>query len=128
MQLTAEVSGASLEQAEERLRRPGVTVAPRKMWPSALTNLGIDLKGKITEATVIGVIGGRLVVVALNRMALPQGLHAPFVATAALVIFGVTGDLSRKKLMPAIYDLANRGLLRVLRRGMQWVEPAAGTM
>ena len=38
---------------------------------------------------VIGVIGGRLVVVALNRMALPQGLHAPFVTTAALVIFGV---------------------------------------
>ena len=29
----------------------------------------------------------------------------------SLVIFGVTGDLSRKKLMPAIYDLANRGLL-----------------
>jgi glucose-6-phosphate 1-dehydrogenase len=28
-----------------------------------------------------------------------------------LVIFGVTGDLARKKLMPAIYDLANRGLL-----------------
>ncbi|MQA60090.1 MAG: glucose-6-phosphate dehydrogenase [Actinophytocola sp.] len=30
---------------------------------------------------------------------------------ASLVIFGVTGDLARKKLMPAIYDLANRGLL-----------------
>ena len=29
----------------------------------------------------------------------------------SLVIFGVTGDLSRKKLMPAVYDLANRGLL-----------------
>jgi glucose-6-phosphate 1-dehydrogenase len=29
----------------------------------------------------------------------------------ALVIFGVTGDLARKKLIPAIYDLANRGLL-----------------
>ncbi len=28
-----------------------------------------------------------------------------------VVIFGVTGDLARKKLMPAIYDLANRGLL-----------------
>jgi cell volume regulation protein A len=38
---------------------------------------------------VVGVIGGRLVVLALNRMALPQGLHAPFVTTAALVIFGV---------------------------------------
>lgn len=28
-----------------------------------------------------------------------------------MVIFGVTGDLARKKLLPAIYDLANRGLL-----------------
>ncbi|MGB4136629.1 MAG: glucose-6-phosphate dehydrogenase [Microbacterium sp.] len=37
----------------------------------------------------------------LNRIAGPS----------ALVIFGVTGDLSRKKLMPAVYDLANRGLL-----------------
>jgi glucose-6-phosphate 1-dehydrogenase len=37
----------------------------------------------------------------LNRIAGPS----------ALVIFGVTGDLSRKKLMPAVYDFANRGLL-----------------
>ena len=29
----------------------------------------------------------------------------------AMVIFGVTGDLARKKVVPAIYDLANRGLL-----------------
>ena len=29
----------------------------------------------------------------------------------ALVMFGVTGDLAQKKLLPAIYDLANRGLL-----------------
>ncbi len=29
----------------------------------------------------------------------------------ALVLFGVTGDLARKKLLPALYDLANRGLL-----------------
>jgi glucose-6-phosphate 1-dehydrogenase len=32
-------------------------------------------------------------------------------APCALVVFGVTGDLSRKKLIPAVYDLANRGLL-----------------
>lgn len=37
----------------------------------------------------------------LPRIAGPSGL----------AIFGVTGDLSRKKLMPAVYDLANRGLL-----------------
>jgi glucose-6-phosphate 1-dehydrogenase len=30
---------------------------------------------------------------------------------ASLVIFGVTGDLARKKLMPAVYDLMHRGLL-----------------
>ncbi|MDG3015923.1 glucose-6-phosphate dehydrogenase [Speluncibacter jeojiensis] len=29
----------------------------------------------------------------------------------SLVIFGVTGDLARRKLMPAVYDLASRGLL-----------------
>ncbi|WP_026461118.1 glucose-6-phosphate dehydrogenase [Schaalia suimastitidis] len=36
----------------------------------------------------------------------------PRIAPAcSLVIFGITGDLARKKLVPAIYDLANRGLL-----------------
>jgi glucose-6-phosphate 1-dehydrogenase len=29
----------------------------------------------------------------------------------ALVVFGITGDLATKKLIPAVYDLANRGLL-----------------
>ncbi|HMA46815.1 MAG TPA: glucose-6-phosphate dehydrogenase [Frankiaceae bacterium] len=29
----------------------------------------------------------------------------------ALVVFGATGDLARKKLIPAVYDLANRNLL-----------------
>ena len=33
------------------------------------------------------------------------------VGPCGLIIFGVTGDLARKKLMPAVYDLANRGLL-----------------
>lgn len=32
-------------------------------------------------------------------------------APSALVLFGVTGDLARKKLLPAMYDLVNRGLL-----------------
>ena len=30
---------------------------------------------------------------------------------SSVVMFGVTGDLARKKLLPAIYDLHNRGLL-----------------
>ena len=40
--------------------------------------------------TIIGLIGGRAITFVLNRLDLPQGLHAPFVATAALVVFGLT--------------------------------------
>jgi ATP-dependent DNA helicase RecQ len=60
IELPSEVSGAALEEAGQRLRRPGVTIAPRKMWPSALTNLGIDLKGKIAEGAEPGRAVGRL--------------------------------------------------------------------
>jgi glucose-6-phosphate dehydrogenase len=37
----------------------------------------------------------------LQRIAGPCGI----------VLFGITGDLSRRKILPALYDLANRGLL-----------------
>ena len=47
-----------------------------------------------------------------NPLRREQDRRLPRVAgPCGLVIFGVTGDLSRKKLMPAVYDLANRGLL-----------------
>ncbi|QAY70913.1 glucose-6-phosphate dehydrogenase [Xylanimonas protaetiae] len=47
-----------------------------------------------------------------NPLRDPRDLRLPRIAgPSGLVIFGVTGDLSRKKLMPAVYDLANRGLL-----------------
>src|SRR5713226_5867311 len=39
--------------------------------------------------TLFGIVGGRTIVVVLNRLALAQGLHAPFVTTSALVIFGL---------------------------------------
>jgi len=45
--VAAEVSAESVQAAEARLARPGVVVEPRKMWPTALANLGIDLRGKI---------------------------------------------------------------------------------
>ncbi|MBV9532414.1 MAG: potassium/proton antiporter [Bradyrhizobium sp.] len=51
---------------------------------------------------IVGVFGGRLVVLALNRIALPQGLHAPFVTTAALVIFGAT-QIGRASGFLAVY-------------------------
>src|SRR6202163_956553 len=39
--------------------------------------------------SLLGILGGRTIVLALNRLDLAQGLHAPFVATSALVIFGL---------------------------------------
>ncbi len=47
-----------------------------------------------------------------NPLRDPEDRRLPRIAgPCGLVLFGVTGDLSRKKIMPAIYDLANRGLL-----------------
>ena len=51
-----------------------------------------------------------------NPLREPGDLRLPRIAgPCGLVIFGVTGDLARKKLMPAVYDLSNRGLLPELR-------------
>lgn len=48
----------------------------------------------------------------MNPLRDPQDRRLPRIPEpCALVIFGVTGDLARKKLIPAVYDLANRGLL-----------------
>src|SRR5438270_10426349 len=47
-----------------------------------------------------------------NPLRDPRDRRLPRVPNpCALVVFGVTGDLARKKLIPAVYDLGNRGLL-----------------
>ncbi len=47
-----------------------------------------------------------------NPLRDPQDRRLPRIAgPCSLILFGVTGDLARKKLIPAVYDLANRGLL-----------------
>jgi len=47
-----------------------------------------------------------------NPLRDPEDLRLPRIAgPSSLVVFGVTGDLARKKLLPAVYDLVNRGLL-----------------
>jgi cell volume regulation protein A len=53
----------------------------------------ISLLREAILGTIIGLIGGRAIVFVLNRLGLAQGLHAPFVATGALVIFGLTEAL-----------------------------------
>src|SRR5213083_1181264 len=66
----------------------GVLLTAMITAPVARYVLDLNWTEALLLGAVVGVIGGRLVVLALNRVALPQGLHAPFVTTAALVIFG----------------------------------------
>jgi len=74
--LSADLSDEALTEATARLARPGVPVEPRKMWPTALANLGIDLKGKIAE----GASEGRAVA-RLTDLGHGQSLRALFAPT-----------------------------------------------
>ena len=58
--LSDTVSEAAIEDASAQLARPGVVLPARKMWPTALANLGIDLKGKIADAAEEGRAVARL--------------------------------------------------------------------
>jgi len=56
-----------------------------KSWPS----IAITLAAKALGGGAIGWAGGRVTAQVLNRVDLPQGLHAPFVMAIALVVFGL---------------------------------------
>jgi cell volume regulation protein A len=58
-------------------------------WPHVIASLAREA----ILGTVFGVVGGRAIVLVLNRLVLAQGLHAPFVTTSALVIFGLAEAL-----------------------------------
>ncbi len=58
--LSTEVSDEAIGEARTRLGRPGVVIEPRSMWPTALGNLGLDLKGRIGEGAEPGRAVARL--------------------------------------------------------------------
>ena len=64
-------------------------LAVNQPWYAVLNELAVQAVGGL----VTGLIGGRVIVMALNRLELPQGLHAPLVMTGVLVMFGVTQSL-----------------------------------
>jgi ATP-dependent DNA helicase RecQ len=66
------VSEAAVANAGDRLSRPGVALQPRKLWPTALANLGVDLGGRIAGAEE-----GR-VVARLTDLGLGQALRDIF--------------------------------------------------
>jgi ATP-dependent DNA helicase RecQ len=59
---SAEVSAESAAATGERLRRPGVDVAPRKQWPTGMASLDVPLTGRISkdEQAATGRVLGRL--------------------------------------------------------------------
>ena len=75
--VSTEVSGEALEAARERLARPGVPVEPRKLWPTGLAAMGLDLKGKIAPPAEEGRVVARL-----TDLGYGQQLRALFAAGA----------------------------------------------
>src|SRR5215471_13083042 len=66
-----------------------LALASNQPWYTVLNELAVEAIG----GAIIGLLGGRVTVIALNRLELPQGLHAPLVMTLALVVFGVAQAL-----------------------------------
>jgi ATP-dependent DNA helicase RecQ len=92
--LSTTVSQTAVASAGDRLSRPGVALQPRKLWPTALANLGIDLKGKISGAEE-----GR-VVARLTDLGLGQALRdlfrpdAPDQVVPVPLVHGVVATLA----------------------------------
>jgi ATP-dependent DNA helicase RecQ len=59
---TSDVSEQAVATSRAELSRPGVVVEPRRMWPTGLAAIGLDLSGKIatTEVAEAGRAIGRL--------------------------------------------------------------------
>src|SRR5262249_59394400 len=55
--------------------------------PQPWSVIATGFLAKALGGAIIGILGGRGIVLVLNRLALPQGLHAPFVTTGALAVF-----------------------------------------
>lgn len=94
--LSAAVSDAAVAEAEARLSRPGVPVEPRKMWPTSLANLGIDLRGKIAEGAEEGRAVARLTDLgygqALRELFAPATEDGPVPLPLVNAVIEVLGD------------------------------------
>jgi len=96
LELSTEVSVAAIVEAGARLARPGVVVEPRKMWPTALANLGIELKGKIAEGAEEGRAVARLTDLghggALRALFAPSTPDGPVPVPLVRAVVEVLGD------------------------------------
>ncbi|MCX4716444.1 RecQ family ATP-dependent DNA helicase [Streptomyces virginiae] len=98
---TAEVSSTALDTARGELGRPGVELEPRKMWPTGLAAVGVDLKGRIPagEQAATGRALGRLSDIGwgnrLRPMLAPQAPDQPIPDDVAQAVVAVLADWAR---------------------------------
>ncbi|MZD07947.1 RecQ family ATP-dependent DNA helicase [Streptomyces sp. SID5785] len=95
------VSPEALASARGELGRPGVEVEPRKMWPTGLAAVGIDLKGRIPagEQAASGRALGRLSDIGwgnrLRPMLTPQAGDGPVPDDVARAVVEVLADWAK---------------------------------
>jgi len=77
--LSTEVDAQALVAARSRLERPGVGIGARRMWPTAMASLGIDLRGRIPADEQAS--GGRAVA-RLTDLGWGEALRTVFAADA----------------------------------------------
>ncbi|MFI8993963.1 RecQ family ATP-dependent DNA helicase [Streptomyces sp. NPDC053542] len=98
---TAEVSPAALDAARGELGRAGVVVEPRRMWPTGLPAIGVDLKGRIPagEQASAGRALGRLSDIGwgnrLRPLLTPQAPDGPVPADVLDAVVGVLADWAK---------------------------------
>ncbi|MEU6768285.1 RecQ family ATP-dependent DNA helicase [Streptomyces sp. NPDC046853] len=98
---TDAVSSGALDTARGELVRAGVDVEPRKMWPTGLAAVGVDLKGRIPagEQASTGRALGRLSDIGwgnrLRPMLAPQAPDGPVPDDVANAVVGVLADWAK---------------------------------
>ncbi|MFC8435010.1 RecQ family ATP-dependent DNA helicase [Streptomyces sp. NPDC057253] len=98
---TADISPAALDTAGGSLARAGVVVEPRRMWPTGLPAIGVDLKGRIPpgEQASPGRALGRLSDIGwgnrLRPLLAPQTPDAPVPDDVAHAVVTVLADWAK---------------------------------
>jgi ATP-dependent DNA helicase RecQ len=136
--LSSSVSEAAVAEAGQRLSRPGVVLEPRRMWPTALANLGLDLKGKIAAGAEPGRTVARLTDLghgqalrALFREDTPDGPVPPGLAQAVMDVMKDWSSewASRPDAIVVVESATRQTLVRDLADGLARVMqiPVVGT-
>ena len=94
----AQVSATAVDSARGELGRAGVEVTPRRLWPTGLTAIGLDLKGRIPpdEQALTGRALGRLSDIGwgnrLRPLLSPQTPDAPVADDVLRAVVQVLAD------------------------------------